>query len=333
MLERRPRGRGIIIAIAAAALAFALLFFALDMLEKRDRKPETRGDLQARYADQTVTLNGKTYRRRQNLTAVLLLGIDQLAGDADESDFQSGGNADFLRLIVIDPAEKTVSQIQIDRDTVTPIAVLNLIGQRTDTKPMQIALSHSYGDGKETSCELTAEAVSRLLLEMPVQYYAAMSLDGIAALNDFAGGVTVPVDDDFSGADSGMIQGTTMRLTGKQAEIFVRSRADLPVSTNEARMARQQIYLEGLIGLVHEKLEDDPDYMGALFDALSPYLTTNMTRSQMISLAYRVREYLRPPLIQIPGTREISAAGYMEFHPDEQALAQIVADVFCQTAE
>ena len=53
-----------ILATAAAALLLSLLFFGLKWLENRGRKPETRGDLSARYEDQTVTLNGKTYRRR-----------------------------------------------------------------------------------------------------------------------------------------------------------------------------------------------------------------------------------------------------------------------------
>ena len=51
----------------AVALALALLFFGLEWLEKQSRKPETRGDLSARYAEQTVTLNGKACRRRQSL--------------------------------------------------------------------------------------------------------------------------------------------------------------------------------------------------------------------------------------------------------------------------
>ena len=248
MQGRRPRrGRGIIIAICGLALAFALLFFGLDWLEKQSLKPEARGDLSARYADETVTINGKSYRKRPNLTTILLLGIDRPARNSDEpDDYHSGGNADFLRLIVIDSAEKTISQIQIDRDTIAPVTVLNLIGEQTDTRPLQIALAHSYGDGKKQSCELTAEAVSRLLLDTPIPYYAALNLDGIAALNDFVGGVTVPIDDDFSRVDPQMIQGTTLRLTGRQAEYFVRSRTDMPIGTNEARMARQQQYLSSV---------------------------------------------------------------------------------------
>ena len=330
----RRRGRGSVIAICGLTLAFALLFFGLDWLEKQNLKPETRGDLKARYADETIEINGNSYRKRPSLTTILLLGIDQPARNSDEpDDYHSGGNADFLRLIVIDSTEKTISQIQIDRDTIAPVTVLNLIGERTDTRPLQIALSHSYGDGKKLSCELTAEAVSRLLLDTPVPYYAALNLDGIAALNDFVGGVTVPIDDDFSSVDPTMIQGTALRLTGKQAEYFVRSRTDMPIGTNEARMARQQVYLSRLSDILREKMKDDPDWFGALFDALRPYLVTNMTRSYLADTAYRARRNEHLPLIELPGAHEIGVTGYMEFHPDEEALSRIITEVFYRPTE
>ena len=66
---------------------------------------------------------------------------------------------------------------------------------------------------------------------------------------------------------------------------------------------------------------------------MSPYLVSGMSRSQMVSIAYRAKDYLRLPLIQLPGAHEIGAAGYMEFHPDEQELSRIVAETFYRLAE
>ncbi len=37
-----------------------------------------------------------------------------------------------------------------------------------------------------------------------IDFYLAMSLDGISVLNDLAGGVTVTLEDDFSAADPAM---------------------------------------------------------------------------------------------------------------------------------
>ena len=78
-------------------------------LEQRSNKPEPRGDYQERKADEvTVTYNNTVYRQRKNLTSILLMGIDHDSGE-------TGGQADFLQLIVIDDTAKTVKRLPIDR--------------------------------------------------------------------------------------------------------------------------------------------------------------------------------------------------------------------------
>ena len=56
------------------------------------------------------------------------MGIDR-AGDAVVSGYRNGGQSDFLRLMVIDSAAKRITQLQIDRDTMTPITILGVLGQ------------------------------------------------------------------------------------------------------------------------------------------------------------------------------------------------------------
>lgn len=114
------------------------------------------------------------------------MGIDQ-ASDAAVSNGRNGGQADFLRLVVIDSEADTVSQIQIDRDTMTPITILGVLGNRSGVRTTQICLAHSFGDRGAESCELTVEAVSNLLLGTQIDDYIAMNLDGVSVLNDWGG--------------------------------------------------------------------------------------------------------------------------------------------------
>ena len=158
-------------------IAVVGLYRAGRWLEQHDAKPEPRGDYQERKANEpVVTYNDTQYRQKKNITSILLMGIDHESGS-------SGGQADFLQLLVIDDASKNVKRLVIDRDTMTPITVLGVLGNRSGIRTAQISLSHGFGDGKEQSCGLTAEAVSNLLLGAPVNYYLAMNLDGIATLN------------------------------------------------------------------------------------------------------------------------------------------------------
>ena len=122
------------------------------------------------------------------------------------------------RLIVIDSKNKTVRQLKIDRDTMAEVTVLGMLGNPVGTTQMQISLAHGFGDGKEESCGYARDAVSRLLQGENIDFYLAMSLDGISVLNDLAGGVTVTLEDDFSAIDPAMTKGTTLTLQGEQAD-------------------------------------------------------------------------------------------------------------------
>jgi len=291
-------------------------------LETRRNNPEPRGNYQERKANEaTVTYDGTVYRQRKNLTSILLMGIDHDSGE-------TGGQADFLQLIVIDDTSRTLKRLSIDRDTMTPITVLGVLGNRSGVRTAQVSLSHGFGDGKEQSCELTAEAVSNLLLGMPVDFYLAMNLDGIAALNDMAGGVTVTLADDFSAQDPAMAQGTTLTLHGDQAEIYVRSRRNVGVGTNEARMVRQEQYVAKLFAQLDTQMRSDQSFSGTMFDTLSPYLTTSNGRGRLINVVWLAKDYARQEKLSISGEHRVGSDGFMQFYADEASLYETVLDLF-----
>ena len=327
--KQRLRKRDILVIAVIAIAVLAGVFLGAQWLEQRNAKPEPRGDYQQRYEDEKIEINGKKYRQKRNLTTILLMGIDHPTGEYVDNN-RNGGSSDFMRLVVIDPSEKKVSQIAIDRDTMTPITILGMMGYRSGMRTMQIALAHGYGDGKEKSCELAVEAVSNMLFNVPIKYYVAMNLDGVPVLNDSVGGITVTLEDDFSHIDPSMTKGSTLTLMGKQAEIFVRSRMSMAVGTNEARMKRQEQYLSSLMNALIEKVNDSSRFTSKLYDDLTPYLCTNMNKSRVINETWNAREYQRDEIVKLPGRSSVSEAGFMEFHLDEDALQQLVLDLFYQ---
>ena len=321
---------GLRLAVAAVglAVALALLYQAGRWLETRNANPETRGDPTQRYAyGETIEVDGVAYRRKANLTSIPLMGIDRESGTA-AGNGRNGGQADFLRLVVIDSGAGTVSQIEIDRDTMTPITILGVLGNRSGVRTTQICLAHSFGDGGAQSCELTAEAVSNLLMGARIDHYVAMNLDGVSVLNDWAGGITVTLEDDFSALDPAMTAGKTLTLTGEQAELYVRSRMSVGVGTNEARMERQEDYISRLTERLSGKLNEGEEEIGALYDALEPYLTTDMSRGRLINVLWNAREYARTAPLKPEGSHEIGPDGFMEFHANDDALKAMVLDLF-----
>lgn len=315
--------------LIAVAIALVLFYQGGNWLEHRTDKTEPRGDHTQRYAyDEQIELDGVAYRKRKDVTAILLMGIDTESVDSTGNSYRNGGQADFLRLLVIDDADKKVAQIQIDRDTMTPITVLGVLGNKSGVRTAQICLSHGFGDGQAKSCALTVEAVSNLMFGIPIDFYIAMNLDGISALNDMLGGVTVTLEDDFSSLDPLMTAGATLTLVGDQAEIYVRSRRNIGIGTNEARMARQELYVSQMLSLLYAHMKKDEEFVGALYDAIAPYLTTDINRGRLINEVWATRDYHRTVAIKPAGVHEMGSDGFMQFHVDEVGLQQIIVDLF-----
>lgn len=311
------------------AIVLVLLYQGGRWLEHRSDKTEPRGDHRQRYTfDGMIELDGVTYRQRKDVTVILIMGIDTESTDGSASGYRNGGQADFLRLLVIDDTNKAITQIQIDRDTMTPITVLGVLGNKSGVRTAQICLAHGFGDGQSQSCELTVEAVSNLMFGIPIDFYVAMNLDGIATLNDLLGGVTVTLEDDFSLLDPTMSVGATLTLNGEQAEFFVRSRRNIGIGTNEARMERQELYVSQMSSLLYEHVREDKEFIGTLYDAAAPYLTTNISRGRLINEVWTSREYQRTAVVKPAGTHEIGSDGFMQFHADEADIEQIVIDLF-----
>ena len=324
-MNTKKQCRAAAAALAVLVLAALLLFAGGSWLEKRSRKPETRTEL-PQAEQETVELNGHTYKKRDGLTTILVMGVDH---ETQESyAYRQAGQADFLRLIVLDSNNKTVQQLQIDRDTITPVTVLGVMGDRYEPVEQQICVGYGFGDGRQTSCEVTVEAVENLLGGQTVDQYLSMGLDGISTLNDLAGGITVTLEDDFSAIDPAMTKGTTLTLHGDQAETFVRTRR-----TNEARMARQEQYIQKLATQLDAEVKQSQSFVLTAYDAMEPYLYTNIPRGQLANEVWAAKDYERMDTIKPEGTHEIGADGFMEFYPDAASLQQAVLQLFYEQVE
>ena len=320
--------QAILILIAAAIALGAAYYFSLKA-EEDGRKPDPTGDAEARHAyDVTIEYEGHTYRQRSNVSSILLMGIDQDEIGTTRVGQRGGGQADFLRLIVIDKRSKTVSQLAIDRDTLAEITILGVTGNVAGTRKDNISLSHYFGDGREKSCELTRNAVSKLLFGTRIDFYMAMNMSGIGTFNDAIGGVTVTLEDDFSASNPAWTTGAKVTLNGGEAETFVRSRMSIGDGTNESRMRRQQQYLSEAARILQDKVQKNYDFIGRLFDRMNPYLVSGIQRSKLVDEAYLARSYSRPAVYTIPGEHRTGEDGFMEFVPDEKALKEVVLKLF-----
>jgi anionic cell wall polymer biosynthesis LytR-Cps2A-Psr (LCP) family protein len=104
----------------------------------------------------------------------------------------------------------------------------------------------------------------------------------------------------------------------------------MEVGTNEARMVRQQQYLSQLMDLLHAKILESSEFVGTLFDELSPYLESSLSRERMITEVWNSRNYERLPVTKLDGSHTEGADGHIEFYVDNDSLVQAVLDLFYQ---
>lgn len=321
----------IILGVMAVAVLAAVLYTIGRKIEVGPAGyQEVRGELTGRFEPaRTVEYQGASYQYRSGLLTVLVMGVDR-AGDSEAAPtgFRNGGQADFLLLLVFDAKAKTITPIHIDRDTMAEITVLGVLGNVAGTRRAQICLSHGFGDGGEQSSLYTADAVSKLLYGVDIDFYISLNLDAISILNDALGGVPVTLKDDFTSLDPSMTKGSTLTLRGQQAEYYVRSRMAIGVGTNEARMVRQREYMAGAGRLLSQKMREDGGFLGELLDALGKNLQSNMPRGRMINEFYGSRDFENRDTITPPGQHKVGEDGFMEYHMEEPALEKLVIQLF-----
>ena len=275
--------------------------------------------------------DGTAYAKREDLETVLLLGVDKFEGETPEG-YLNNQQADFLLLLVMDKQHETCTPIQLNRDTMTQIQILGVTGEPAGTFTGQLALAHTYGSGEEDSCENTVLAVEKLLYSVGIDHYVSLTMDGVALLNDLVGGVPVEVLDDFSGIDDSLVQGETVTLQGQHALTYVRSRGGLEDSSNLHRMERQRQYLAALQQQLKAAVQQEDGFTLDALLQLNEYMVSDCTVDQLSELGNSLAAYQVSDILTTPGDAR-EGEEFMEFTVDEDALQQLVMDVFYEPVE
>ena len=287
---------------------------------------------QAEVLSDVVDVGGITCVPKKNIRSYLIMGIDDTAARGE--DYVMGGQCDVLTLLVVDHTDMTYRYLPINRNTLCDVRWYDVDGEDLGTSEIQIAFAHAVGDGGSLSCENTVEAVSNYLGGVDIQSYAALQIASIPMINRLAGGVTVTIEDDFSATDPSLVQGETITLTDEQAEHFVRDRMAMKNDdTNEARMRRQQAYLDGLREKMIEKTREDGNYPIAVYETLVPEMETNMNAKAFSRLINGLTECEDLGPIEITGTIGEDELGFSTFEPDAHSVRDAIIALYYRVAD
>ncbi len=279
-----------------------------------------------------IRYDGRTYAYNTNLLTFLVLGIDSMDKVHEGEDGISGGQSDAMFFLILDPDNKEIKIVAINRNAMTDIDVYNEEGIYVGTGEAQICLQHGFGDGLEQSCERTVKTVRNLFHELPINGYISINMGAIPTVNDTVGGVTLKVMYSLPAAGQyrSLRKGETVTLTGDDAYWYTQHR-DINVdwSANE-RLERQLQYLIEFVPALQEKVKEDPKSIASIYSALSPYMVTDIGLNEAVYLGNEAAEYSfdSANIYQMKGESIIGRSGFEEFIYDEDALYDLIIDVF-----
>lgn len=308
---------------AILILVLVMIFSGLRILESTVLLPGQNQE--SSLVSKTIERNGKAYFPRQDITVMMVLGIDEFGPVKDSGSYNNPGAADMVALLVFDETEEVCDILCLNRDTMVEMPVLGFGGKKAGTLRGQLALSHTYGSGLEDSCENTRETVSAFLYGIDIDHYAAFNMDAITLINDAVGGVTVTVTDDFSDVDPTITKGE-ITLMGEQAIHFVRTRKGVGDQKNISRIERQKVYMEGFLAAFGEKSGDETFFLSA-YDEIKPYMVTDCSATVLSGIVSRYGGYELGEVIS-PEGENVLGGEYYEFHADEEALDELILDLF-----
>ena len=170
--------------------------------------------------------------------------------------------------------------------------------------------------------------MKNLLYNLPINGYLALSVDGIAEINDAIGGVTVTMTDADAQIDSEFQSGQAICLKGEKAETYVRYRDTEQFDSNSDRMRRQVSYITAMVRQMRSRGGS------AMYDILSPfldrYIVTDLDSDQIDALSSY--NYLTDEVQYLPG-ESVMGEKYEEFHVNEDQLQEQLIETYYKPVE
>lgn len=233
------------------------------------------------YSDEAIA---KTYKslggseEESNVIAatepltILLMGVD--TDQATRGLDWEGGRSDTMILVTVNPKTKKTTMMSLTRDIMVEIAEAN--GESSGTVEK---LNHSYSYGQAPMAVATIEK----LMNININHYVEINMDGLVELVDAIGGITVnntlgfPISiEEQEPAYTAVVPTGKQLVNGDQALVYARMRYDDP----EGDIGRQKRQREVITAIVKKLLQlDGFTQYKKILDAISNNMRTDVVIS------------------------------------------------------
>lgn len=226
--------------------------------------------------------------------SVLMLGVDEREGDK--------GRSDTMIVLTVNPNNNTVKMLSIPRDTRTEI-----VGKGKEDK-----INHAYAYG---GVEMAMDTVENFL-DIPIDYYIQINMEGFEDIVNAVGGVTVNNDLEFT-LDGEHFAVGQLHLNGEEALKFSRMRYEDPRG-DYGRQIRQREVIQAVID--NSVSFTSMTKFNEIFTALGNNIKTNLTFDEMMDIQqnYRTAAATIEQMDPLTGKGTIINSVYYILVPDEE---------------
>ena len=244
-----------------------------------------------KVASNTVDIpGGKAVGPITGAVNLLLVGSDSGGGNAAYGTRGETLN-DVTILLRISPTSRSATALSIPRDLYGSQPACTTSSGEIDPPVSQARFNTALARGGLPCVAGAASALTGL----SVDYAALIQFDGVVAMSNAVGGVTVclasPINDPYSGLTLGAGSQT---VQGATALAFLRTRKGLSTGSDLQRISNQQVFLAALMRKVKDSSTlTDPVKLVNLANAAASTMTLSSSLAQtstMVSLALALRD-------------------------------------------
>lgn len=234
--------------------------------------------------------------------SIALFGID-----SDETREGLGERSDSIMILSVNPNTNKTVMISIPRDTRAEI-----VGNDSVEK-----INHAYAYGGP---QMAKDSIENLM-NVPIDHYVSINMDGLKDLIDIVGGVTVVSNSTFEVKGNSYVEGLPYDMYGEEALAFIRSRYENGSGGDFGRQERQQLVIEAL----GDKLLSASSItrINSILDTLGHNVKTDLKMADIQDIGTKYNGARRNvERIQLEGTGETMEDGLWYFLPDEESLKE-----------
>ena len=234
--------------------------------------------------------------------SVAIFGTDS---DADRELQLRGDRSDTIIIVTLNPETDTGTIMSIPRDTQTTIAGIGSVEK----------INHAHSYGGPTMARDTVEG----FLEVPIDYFVSVDMDGFMNIVDELGGVTVTSNDTFSIENYNFQANQTYTMSGEEALMYSRARKTAGSGGDFGRQARQQQVVQAMgneiVGL------NTVTNFNSILDVLGENVITNVKFSEVYDLISKYQDATNSlEQIELEGEGGIQGDGLWYYIPYDSSL-------------